>query len=175
MHECLVEWFRTNSHPLSFQQNAILRKQATESRVNYHKNSSYKVKILCPADQIRPWPQASWGASPTVPSEAELLVLVWPDLCTDMHYQTQDGWFDEKKASTSPCAHVLDVLSDINRGNQKISVAFNFFFYYLFFLSENRLLTFHFKHCGIKAPLWLNLNLWTVVVVGMCPHIFGTV
>lgn len=130
MHECLVEWFQTNSHPLSFQQNAILRKQATESRVHYHKNSSYKVKILCPADQIRPWPQASWGASP---SEAELLVLVWPDLCTDMHYQTQDGWFDEKKASTSPCAHVLDVLSDINRGNQKISVAFNFFFYYLFF------------------------------------------
>lgn len=71
-----------------------------------------------------------------------------------MHYQTQDGWFDEKKASTSPCAHVLDVLSDINRGNQKISVAFNFFFFIIyFFLSENRLLTFHFKHCGIKAPL----------------------
>lgn len=130
-----LEWFRTNSHPLSFQQNTILRKQATESRVHYHKNSSYKVKILCPADQIRPWPQASWGASPTVPSEAELLVLVWPDLCTDMHYQTQDSWFDEKKASTSPCAHVMTlyVLTDINRGNQKISVAFNFFFIIYFF------------------------------------------
>lgn len=130
-----LEWFRTNSHPLSFQLNTILRKQATESRVHYHKNSSYKVKILYPADQIRPWPQASWGASSTVPSEAELLVLVWPDLCTDMHYQTQDSWFDEKKASTSPCAHVMTlyVLTDINRENQKISVAFNFFFIIYFF------------------------------------------